>query len=101
MSFIEKRQFVYLATIGSISMWAYFIGLDLTENPRMLDHQLTHDEMYWWEFLITIQGLFLTFAILVSSVRHSFKNFKKYWGVLMLLIWPLSFVYAWVYGRTS
>lgn len=98
MSLIEKRNFIITATTGMLLMWTYFGSLDFIGDSRMIDHKLTYDEMYWWEGLIMLQGMMLTFVVYFSSIFHSFGKNKKKWGFLIILIWPLAFIYAWREG---
>ena len=64
----------------------------------MMDSQLSYEEMHWWESFLMLQGLILTFTLFFSSLYHSFAILgKRKWGILIFLIWPLTFVYAWMF----
>jgi hypothetical protein len=99
VSFIEKRNFVHFSTIGAILAWSYLIALDGIGDSRIIDARLTGGEMYWWEFIITGQAALLIFITAFSSMRHAFKSNRNKWGLVIILAWPLSYIYAWKFGR--
>ena len=98
MKLIYNRKFVYIALLSAVVMWGYFLSLMAFGDPRMIDNQLFFEEMHWSEIVLMIQGLILTFILLFSSLYHSFSILgKKKWGVMILCVWPLTYVYAWMF----
>lgn len=83
-------------------MFGYFMGyLIFSSDPRMSNHALEVEKAYLWEIILLVVGLLSTFVILLSSLSHSLKIKRMKWRTLMIFIFPLSFVYAWIHGRKA
>jgi hypothetical protein len=96
--FIYTRKFVYVALVGSLLTLGYFFSLSLLGDPRTIDNGLTFKEAHWWELIILLQGLVLIFGLLFFSEYHAYTIVRKrIWAVLIMLFWPLSFIYSWLY----
>ena len=95
---IYTRRFVIASFLSFLLTLGYLISLTLQGDPRMIDNVLSGEEMYWWEAVIFWQGLVMIFGLFFSAVYHSFVLLnKKLWGVVILFLWPLTFVYAWLH----
>jgi protein-S-isoprenylcysteine O-methyltransferase Ste14 len=100
MSLIERSKIVYICTFIAVVMFGYFMGyLIFSSDPRMSNNSLEVEEAYLWEIILLAIGLISTFTIFLSSLSHSFKTKRMRWRTLIIFIFPLSFVYAWIHGR--
>jgi len=102
MSLIDKPKVVYLCTICALVMFLYFTLYPvITHDPRMTDASLGVEEAKIWEVIILVSGLISTIVILLSSLNHAYKTKRARWRNLMMLMFPLSFIYAWKYGKKN
>jgi hypothetical protein len=95
---IYTRRFAIASILSCLLTFGYVIALTLQGDPRMIDKSLSGQEMYWWEEVIFWQGLVMIFTTYFSAVYHSFILLhKKLWGVIIMFLWPLTFLYAFLY----
>ena len=101
MKLIDRKIFVTLTTIGALIIVGYLYYLKYSGDIRMQDHTLSGDEMQWWELIVFVVGTTSIVSLLLSSVSHTIKSRRWLWFVLIILVWPLSIIYAWIYGRNG
>ncbi len=92
---LRNLRSIAIGNLLGISFFAYFAVLLPAIDPRMNDQTLDWSEMYFFEYPIAIIGLFSIFALIFSSFRSAWKKGHRVLSILMLFLWPLSFVYSW------
>ena len=88
---LNRKLFAICSTLTVI---AFSYAFTLSDDPRLIDGGLTFDEAYWWELLLIFLGLISIFAVLFSSLGHALKYDRNKWFVMILLIWPLAYIYG-------
>ena len=98
MNLIYRRSSVYVSLLGTIAMLGHALSLWTFGDTRIIDYRLSWEALHWWEILLLLQGLMLTFILFLATVYHSSAIAgKKVWSILIVLFWPLAFVYAWLF----
>ena len=95
MTQLRSKKFVALATILFLSFIAYASYLEFLPDTRLESGAIGISEMYWWEFIHWFFTAFVTLCLLASAFIHAVNNKKFGWLTLMVLFFPLAFVYAW------
>ncbi|MCL6417866.1 hypothetical protein MIB92_19615 [Aestuariirhabdus sp. Z084] len=95
MNALESRKFVILATIVFATFAGYAVYLELLPDVRLSAGPIGPEQMYWWEFTHWLSTAVLTLALFVIVMRHAYANKKYGWLAVIVLLWPLLFVYAW------
>lgn len=94
MRYFNSPRYLLFLLLISPSMWCYLALIGAAGDSRAADHNLTSEEMYWWE----IVGLYIAvgslFYIVACSVVHCFKNLSKFVALIVLFIWPTAYIYA-------
>lgn len=91
---IEKPRFIFTTTATVVLAFGYFLYLDNSADPRFSDHALNYAEAQWWELALIALCLAAVFSTLLSAIKHAFNQGRPALAILMLLVWPASFVYG-------
>jgi hypothetical protein len=75
-------------------MFLYVFILIGVDDPRMDDGGLSLFEANILEASLLIIGGVSIFLVLVSAIFHAFKHDRNKWVLMIIFIWPLSFVYG-------
>jgi hypothetical protein len=59
------------------------------------------EEIYPWEWIILMGGSVQILFIFFPSIIHALYKKRYGWGVLILFIWPVSYIYLWKYCSGS
>ena len=94
MKYYLKSRSLCLLLILSLSMWGYYILLGNLGDPRVADSSLDSEEMYVWEVLLLALSLLSLFYLWACSLVHCFKNKRIFVAILIMLIWPLTYIYS-------
>jgi hypothetical protein len=94
-----RRNLVVSVTIASVVMWTYFGTLGIRGDERFDDLELHGDDMYFWEVILLGVGLLGSVGMFFVGLVHSFKNGHRGWSALILIFWPLAFIYPWLHAQ--
>jgi hypothetical protein len=89
-----NRKVFYFCSIFSIGMFLYGFILIGVDGTRMDDDGLSLFEANILEASLLIIGGVSIFLVLVSAIFHAFKHDRNKWVLMIIFIWPLSFVYG-------
>ena len=97
---IEKPKFVLATAIVAIAAFGYFIALSITGDPRFDDGALYFEEAAWWELILIVALLLSVFSIWFSAMHHAFSKGRTKIVLLILFVWPFSFIYGLCHAKT-
>ena len=89
---ILNRKLFGLCTVIFITTFVFIFFL--FGDPRMADGNLEFYEALWWEIVLIMMGVISILLVWTSSIRYSIKHGHSKWTILVMLIWPLSFLYG-------
>ncbi len=96
MNPLFNRNLLVVTTLFGLALVACMFAWDFSSNdPRMADNVISTGEFNWWETFIILVGIPSILLVWVYSFKHAFSNGRRKWGVLIFMLWPLAFFYAW------
>ena len=90
----ESRCFIAISAIAASLTLGYDVALDLLGDPRMADGVLDGNEAYLWEMALFSFAPLCVAVTVFAAVAHAWKQSRRKWAAMVLLIWPLAFIYC-------
>ena len=91
---IEQPKFVYAAAAITVAAFAYFVYMSLGGDSRFADGALDMSEATWGELALIFAMLLSVFLTWLSAIWHALRSGQPKLALLIVFVWPASFVYA-------